>query len=291
MDAAPATFQALLIVVLVVVPGFVFSQFTRRSLGPTIQDKVDWRYVISIIARGILLHLTFPGSYLWTLDIARQYRSYRSEDLLDNLLPTGVWAIIVLYLWPTVTAMIISRVVIWHWVDGLLSFFGMHYVGRIPSAFDYAMLRGGAWVKIYLNDDSRTVIAGEFGKDSAYDTDGRSQDIFIEKVYNLKDDGNFGPEVTDTDGMWIALNRVSRIEFLRNKGDNVAGEGESNECQVPPTSSRRDALRQRLEHVLLNQKQMLGRCLAQIQRLFHKVLPPKPGNSPDSKPKDKSDQQ
>lgn len=101
----------------------------------------------------------------------------------------------------------------------------MGYVDRLPSAWAYAFLGGGAWVKVHLKDES--VIAGVFDRKSAAAVYGRRHDLFLEKAYDLDErTKEFTDPVVDTAGIWISQEVVSHVEFF--KVVNVRGTDEDN---------------------------------------------------------------
>ena len=102
----------------------------------------------------------------------------------------------------------------------------MSYIDRTPSAWDFAVLpEEGTWVKVFLKErnpsEREAPIAGVFGNRSFASLYRRRQDIFLQEVYDLDDDGGFADPVVDSVGVWIAHDSIDRVEFYRLGGRRV----------------------------------------------------------------------
>jgi len=216
--ALPTTLNALIVVALVFVPGIIFGQLIRRSIAH-FPETVDARHFLAMGASGLFLHtLIYP---VWTRCV---YSWYRNGALDEHWVGTYVWFLVVIFLWPVVAGIGISKLVEYPWVDSQLDKVGMSYVDRTPSAWDYAFLGGGAWVKVYMKDGS--VVAGVFDQRSAASVYGRRHDLFLETVYDLNEQTKeFADPVVDTAGAWISQEAISHIEFY--KRINVHGDDET----------------------------------------------------------------
>lgn len=91
---------------------------------------------------------------------------------------------------------------------------GQTLVSRTTQAWDYFFQqRKGCWIIIFLK--SGDSIGGELGKGSFVSLTPHPKDVFIQKAYNIKEDGTFGEPLVDNIGMWIDGSDIQRIEFFR----------------------------------------------------------------------------
>lgn len=211
----PTTLEAVVIIALVFVPGFIFVQLIRRAIAH-FPDSVDARHFVAILAAGMFLHvLIYPVSTRWIVDW------YLSGSLQEHWTVAYLWLIVAVFLWPIVMGILTAKLIPQTWVDRQLDRVGLGYIDRIPTAWDYSVLPDeGSWVKIHLRDE--TMIAGIFGQRSFASLYSRQRDIYLEVVYNLDDNRDFASPVVDNDGVWIAHDVISHIEFFRPAAQQFA---------------------------------------------------------------------
>lgn len=206
--ALPTTIEAVVIIALIFVPGFIFVQLIRRAIAH-FPESVDARHFVAILAAGMFLHvLIYPISTRWIVSW------YLSDSLQENLTAVWLWLVLAIFVWPVVLGMATALLIPKPWIDRLLDRVGLGYIDRIPTAWDYSVLpEEGSWVKVYLRDE--TMIAGIFGARSFASLYSRQQDIYLEVVYNVDDLSNFTNPKVDNVGVWIAQDVISHIEFFR----------------------------------------------------------------------------
>lgn len=106
-------------------------------------------------------------------------------------------------------------------------------MSRTPSAWNFATKLGPRWVRVHLRDG--TIIGGVFEDGSFADDSGEVaafedlKDIYLEQVYNLTEDGDFGEPVTNTAGIWIAHDMISHVMFFKREQNGGPG-GETNDA-------------------------------------------------------------
>lgn len=84
-------------------------------------------------------------------------------------------------------------------------------VHPVPSAWDWKFGQARAeWVLVILKDGKK--FAGYFGSSSFSSSDQTERDIYIEKVYDLTDSGEW--EDRGEGGVLIAADQVKTIEFF-----------------------------------------------------------------------------
>jgi hypothetical protein len=198
--------EAVIVLVIVFVPGYIFLQFTKQSVA-FISKEIDARYFFSLIVWGGLIHAV--GAY-WTLQIIDWYNQ---GTLREHPAFVIIWALILLVATPIAFGLLASWLITVGWVDSwFLRPIKQDYLSRIPSAWNYAILTGAAFVRVHLNDG--TVIGGFYGTKSLADHD-IEKDIFLEAVYNLDENGDFIDEVPATAGIWVPRSSIAYILFFR----------------------------------------------------------------------------
>jgi hypothetical protein len=167
----PATIEALVIIALVLSPGYIFTQVTRRLIAH-VPEAIDLRLLLTIITYGTVLQaLAFP---LWT---GRILGYYLDGQLRQHQGETFLWAGAVCLLFPVALGLFVGWLVQVGPVETILDRIGLGYVDRTPSTWDYAMEQPeGSWVKVRLKDGGGE-IAGLFGRLSFASLDPNRADV------------------------------------------------------------------------------------------------------------------
>lgn len=202
----PTTYEALVIIALIFVPGLICGQMVRQAISFH-PDKFHAWHFLSIGAAGLFLHtLAFP---IWTRHIVTWYVDRRLEDHWVN---TFFWFLCVNFIWPVIAGAFVIWALRWTWFDRMLDKIGMAYVDRTPTAWDWAVRTPQTrWVRVYLNDGQ--IIAGWFGRSSFASLYQSRRDIYLEQVWLLDDEGTIIEQQVNTDGVWIGSDAISRIVF------------------------------------------------------------------------------
>ena len=202
----PTSIEAIVVIVLVFIPGYMFLQFAKNTVAFLPKD-VDARYFFSLIVWGGLIHA--PASH-WTLRIIDWYAL---GDLREHSTYLITWAVIVLVVFPVLLGSVCAWLLTLSWIDRPLRLIHLDYIHRIPSAWNFAIRTGGAYVKVHLKDG--TIIAGAYSSKSLADDNG-DRDLFLETVYNLDANGDFDDVVADSAGVWIPRDSISHLLFFRS---------------------------------------------------------------------------
>lgn len=151
----PATIEALIIVALVLSPGYVFTQIARRGIAH-VQEPTDVRFLLTIITAGTAIHaLVFP----WT---TRVHDAYLSDQVSDRRWEMYAWAAVIIFALPLGLGIAGARLTLRQSVERMLDAIGLGYVDRMPSAWDYVMRqRQPRYVRIHLKD-GQAVVGGVF---------------------------------------------------------------------------------------------------------------------------------
>jgi hypothetical protein len=206
----PTTVEALVIVALVLSPGYLFTQVARRLIAH-VPEATDLRFLLTIITYGTAIHaLAFP---FWTSTILRYYLS---GQLLRHEREVFFWAITVCIALPLVLGIGVGQLTLWKSLDRLLDRIGLGYVDRMPSAWDYVVREPrGSWVKIQLKD-GLGIIGGIYGSNSVASLDPRRADVYLEETWQLDEAGNFVGPVIDSQGVWVAHDVIAYVTFFNN---------------------------------------------------------------------------
>lgn len=199
----PTSVEAVAVIVLLFIPGYIFLQVTREAVA-FIPQSTDARYFFAIITWGGLIHLAF---FWWTSHILDWYLG---KSLGQHEFTVAIWVFVVLILAPLGIGFIGSWLIKQRWVDNLLKRIGMDYISRTPSAWNYATKLGSRWVRVHLKDG--TLIGGAYDTNAFADDTGE-KDLYLSRVYNLDDNGDFANEVPSSAGVWIAHDEISHIMF------------------------------------------------------------------------------
>lgn len=202
--ALPTTIEALLVIILVFVPGYIFLQFTKNAVA-FVPQSADARYFLAVVAWGVLFHcLASPFS-------SNVVTWYRRGDLGAHMTYLVFWGLLTQYGVPFMCGVLGSWCLQTTRVDRVLQYVGMDYVSRTPSAWNYSTKLGATWCRVYLRDG--TVIGGLYG-DRSFADDSDEKDIFLEAVYNLDVNLDFTDPVRDSAGIWIAHDTISHVMYF-----------------------------------------------------------------------------
>ncbi len=210
----PTSVEAIAVIVLFLIPGYVFLQFTKSAVA-FIPQSVDARYFFAVITWGGLIH--FAASR-WTIPIIDWYQNDQLDEHTAYVLR---WAVLTLGVGPLVAGVVGAWFIKLSWINKALGLIAMDYVSRTPSAWNFATRTGAAWIRVHLKDG--TIIGGVYEENSfADDTD--EKDIFLEQVYNLNDAGDFTDPVKGNAGVWIPHDVISHVMFFRVEEGKTSGQ-------------------------------------------------------------------
>lgn len=204
----PTSIEALLIIALVISPGYLFTTVMRRSVAYAWETS-ELRLVLTTITAGTLIQLL--GSPLGTITIVNHYLAGTLASNLSDLLR---WALLVCVALPIGSGAFIGWLIARPAVDRVLEVFGLGFYDRTPSAWDYAAQEhDGVWVRIHLRDN-QGIIAGKFGQDSFASLDPKRPDIYLQEAWVVDEHGNFVTPIVDSLGVWVAHDVMAYAHFL-----------------------------------------------------------------------------
>lgn len=207
----PSSMDALLIIILVVTPGYILARSTREVIAFD-KKSSDIFLLLPTIASGTTIQLLL---YPWS---NRVYDFYKDGTLRQHSEEFTLWGLSALFVVPLILGVVIGQLSNIDWVDSFLDKIGLGYVDRTPSAWDYVLrLEQSAYVKIYLKDGR--VIGGEFSTRSFASTNPDRPDLFLERAWRLDEDHDFSQALVDNWGVWITHDSISHIEFFSGNDD------------------------------------------------------------------------
>lgn len=215
----PTTQEALVIVILFVIPGFlgqwVFDRFIVRP------GKTDLQTLLTAIAASC-------GTWAFWYPVTMLVR-----HLSRSVAPQVVVLFLALFVTPVAGALVMSapdlRFRTWIY-ERLDSWLHLRPLNPRPTAWDCAFARGGKhWVRVRLKDGS--FVHGIYEKGSWAGTSLDRHDLFLAVKFDGAG-GKFGKRVPRTAGVYIAHDSIDLVEFWHSdtattrdeKGANDAGQ-------------------------------------------------------------------
>ena len=201
----PDTLEALGILVLFFIPGFVATQVYVRN-DPT-ADASHPKYLLSVAVWSAIVHVVvFP----WTADVLTI-----RDQLLQRADVFVRWFVIFLLITPALLGMVVGVLVRTRIVGWVLRLVGMSIDDSMPTAWDYAFRPGrpGAYVRVYLRGVD-VPLAGKLGKKSLAGVSPEGHDLFLEESWDLDADAWFDRASPSTAGLWIAGDQIAFVEIF-----------------------------------------------------------------------------
>lgn len=205
----PATYDALVIVLLFVLPGLILSAVYNANVARP--PRSDLAVITTSIAFSVLVHLSV---YYWTSDI---YKWYSDQSLFGRHLDAfALWVFVAIFVLPILIGRLFSALVEMDSLQRFWGSFGLSTVSRTTQAWDYFFQQQrGCWMIITLK--SGPEVGGRFDQDSFAALTPGNKDVYIEEVYEVKADGTFGEPLGDGIGMWVNGSDITKIEFFKNR--------------------------------------------------------------------------
>jgi hypothetical protein len=219
----PGTAYQLVVLLVLVMPGVVYSAVRSRLRGPTADDRdVGVRILRAMVVSAALdsLYGLILGPRLVTLAGSRN----GSQTLQGFALHTrelATWAFFLLFVVPTLLACVLHGVS-WRRVDRWWRWSPRRQTGYhpTPTAWDYAAPRhGGCFVRIRLSDGR--FVGGWLGENAFMATYPEARDIYIDSQWRLDHDGTFLHRLDGTLGLHVSLSSADVVEWLDAPSDPV----------------------------------------------------------------------
>ncbi len=202
----PTTIQALVIIALVISPGYVFAKLAGGVIAFA-REPGDLRFLLPTITCGTVVHIVMSP---WTFQIVDYYNS---RVLTDHPTKLVLWGIALVFVVPAILGIGLGRLSNVPWVDSMLDKVGLGYTDRTPSAWDYVVrLERPGFIRVQLSEGG--TVGGEYFAMSFASTRPDRADLYLEKAWQLDEAGNFQRPLADSEGIWIAHDAMKYVEFF-----------------------------------------------------------------------------
>jgi heme/copper-type cytochrome/quinol oxidase subunit 2 len=211
-----AGWQQALTVFLIVIPGFVYQGMRARFRGPTPEDQQEFSLrVLRALATSAVFALVYAmvlGFVLIWTGVPK--KPERIEVTALEVLVTGFTVLAVVFLIPSAVALVLHIRTVRKLYPELSPKGWFRIYDPTPTAWDFAINRvGPAFVRVLL-DDGRWV-GGYAGPDSFYTGYPEAREIFVERGWQVNEQGEFAGEVENTAGRWIKCDDAVVVEFIK----------------------------------------------------------------------------
>lgn len=213
----PETLEAVAIVILLVAPGFLCRMFLGAGIPRVFVSEVH--FILVALLFSILVHVT---ALPFTLEIADRIVVFGGalskvdpEQAVQMDWIVFLWIVCVLFVFPTLLALVLSSLWRARWTQPFLGRLGISQVESTPQAWDWFFLtqEQGCWVVAEAEDGTR--VGGEYGANSFVSITPHRKDLFLETIYDVDEFHNFGGRKLDTVGAWINGEKVKSLHFYR----------------------------------------------------------------------------
>jgi hypothetical protein len=219
----PTTIDALVILVLLIVPGFVFARLVRAPMPRALVSDKNFlvrSLVFSLVIHAIALPFTMAMSerisnYFMTVAVSGTSQPLHVDGLVF------IWLATLLLLLPILLALIVSRIWEARWAQPFLERLGVSLVDMTPRAWDWFFLtqKRGCWIVAELKDGR--MIGSEYGEFSFASLNPHGNDPYVETEYYVDERHTFFEKVPDSIGVWLNGSEIRSVHFYR--ADEPAG--------------------------------------------------------------------
>ena len=197
----PSTFNAVLVIVIFLMPGFIARKVMSSIFAGA--EPTEVRTILDSVTLSSLIYATLSWLLVWAW-MSKWY---------ENVFALAILAVLVLFVSPIVVALSLTKLMETTLARRIRETFGiLHPVQR---AWDYFFRRGlSCWVVATLKDGR--VLGGWYGPSSFASSDPTSQDLYLEKICKLSPDGKIESMADLTLGGIIDRENIELIEFFEH---------------------------------------------------------------------------
>lgn len=203
--------QQALTVLLVIIPGFVYQGLLSRLRGPIPEDHELGRRVLrSLAASGVfaLVYVAVFGSFMTTATISSR------ATYVDHPVVAALVLLALVFVIPAIVAVVHHAYVVRRQHPDLPWRDYLRVYDPTPTAWDYAVNRVAPGYVRVLTKDGKWM-GGYAGTSSFYTSHTGAREVFVERAWELDDDGDFLEEVKNNAGRWIQCAEALMVEFVR----------------------------------------------------------------------------
>ncbi|MFI7452834.1 DUF6338 family protein [Nonomuraea sp. NPDC049714] len=201
----PTTVQALLILIVVAIPGVVYYTVRDASLASYHAE----RDLASKTLRAITVGLTLDAIYVLAFGpaLAGLVKSAGLVGRLDPAAdprPIAAAGLALLVIVPALGAVAEAR---------LVRRRGRARYDATPSAWDHLFRdRGGCFIRVRTGDGAW--VGGWYGTGSYASAFPHDHDLYLTSQYRMNSDGSFGPRVKGTGGVFVSGSDIRLLEVV-----------------------------------------------------------------------------
>ena len=196
------------LITLFVLPGITYQFISERIRGPVPGEQVLGERVLRAITATVALDAI--------------YFIVAGPQLIRLILPVrGQWFAVAAGdpRWAATLTLVIFIVVpaLAAWAMGQVE--RRRYPSRfdpVPTAWD-SLFRGRSSVFVRARLKSGAWVGGWYGIRSSASAYPNAPDLYLESAYEMGSDGSFGPRVADTAGLYLRLEDIEVVEFIKAK--------------------------------------------------------------------------
>jgi len=214
------------LILFIVFPGLVTMRVFRLFAAA---KEMDWRFSLHESAFWGTVNILF-AYLIWTIFVIVAPYLYKPSEILAEIDPLNRFVESFVFL--IVTAMILSAV----WLFFRKREFVKRYIlCQDPTAWDYYFsYRQPCFILVHLKNGS--LIGGYFGSRSFASAYPDKRSLFIEKVIQIDENGNFGSYVENSDGVLLREDDFEYLEFFSISDNSILqNENQKETKNVEPT--------------------------------------------------------
>ena len=172
--------------------------------------KTETEIVVQAIGYSIL------NNSIWSFVFSLLEISFSKNIVLLELLQS-----IALILTGIVTGVCIAAIKKKNIIGWILRLIKIDTTNPIPTAWDYTFSKHESyWLEVGVSNGK--MIRGLFYSDSFASSENGEKDLYLEELYEKKENG--WEKVEQTKGVWINHNEIRYIKFYQSEGDDKDGE-------------------------------------------------------------------
>ncbi len=205
----PASFQQLVIVLLFVLPGFIYQAVRSRLRGPAPDDSSATNRLLRALGMSALLASLYAvgvGPYVAELAASKPTSAGGAAGLLGHVRKVGLLSFLLVFALPG----LLAGADYWRLRRG----WSLHLsYDPTPRAWDFAFRDiDPTYVRVLTTDG--TWLGGWFGPNSFVSSYPEPREMFIQTAHLMEPDGSIGAEQPGSNGLYVRCDDVRAVEFI-----------------------------------------------------------------------------
>lgn len=215
--------QQALTLLLIIIPGFVYQGLLSRLRGPTPGDRELGTRILRSLATSGLFALMYVAAFglFTTTETVSNKDTYRDHPTI-----TALVLLALIFGIPAAAAICQHGIAVRRLYPALPWRDYLRVYDPTPTAWDYAVNRVAPGYVRVLTKDGKW-IGGYAGESSYYTSYPEPREIFLERAWELDENGDFIEEVNSTAGRWIQCSEAVLVEFVRPDDQSSSGDSDA----------------------------------------------------------------